>query len=82
MFFNHSTRAFSIKSGDRIAQLILEGINNSEVVEQVSSEERRRGEAGFGSIGVCNSLSTAKTEEIFWEEHLAARWGVRRCIKP
>lgn len=53
VLFNHSTKDFEIKSGDRIAQLVLEKIINADIVE-ISKEEldtTDRGEGGFGSTG-------------------------------
>lgn len=53
VLFNHSTKDFEIKAGDRIAQLILEKIIHAEIVE-ISKEEldiTERGESGFGSSG-------------------------------
>lgn len=53
VLFNHSTKDFEIKSGDRIAQLVLEKIINADIVE-ITKEEldtTDRGEGGFGSTG-------------------------------
>lgn len=51
ILFNHSDQDFSIKIGDRIAQLILERISTPEVMEVDSLENSSRGEGGFGSTG-------------------------------
>jgi dUTP pyrophosphatase len=53
ILFNHGTEAFSVKSGDRIAQLIFEKIYTPEL-EEVTYEHLTttdRGEGGFGSTG-------------------------------
>ncbi|CAK9438778.1 uncharacterized protein LODBEIA_P30020 [Lodderomyces beijingensis] len=53
VLFNHSTRDFEIKTGDRIAQLVLERIVNAEI-ETISEAELTstdRGAGGFGSTG-------------------------------
>ena len=53
VLFNHSTKDFEVKTGDRIAQLVLEKIINAEIVE-IGKEEldsTARGEGGFGSTG-------------------------------
>lgn len=53
VLFNHSSKDFEIKSGDRIAQLVLEKIINADIVE-ITKEEldtTERGEGGFGSTG-------------------------------
>jgi len=52
VLFNHSDGVFSVKRGDRIAQLILEKISMANVVEVCELSETGRGEGGFGSSGV------------------------------
>ena len=51
ILFNHSDADFTIKAGDRIAQLILEKIEIAEVQEVETLEETTRGSGGFGSTG-------------------------------
>jgi dUTP pyrophosphatase len=43
---------FAIKKGDRIAQLLLEKIENPEVVVVEELKPTKRGEGGFGSTGI------------------------------
>ncbi|KAL7665933.1 Deoxyuridine 5'-triphosphate nucleotidohydrolase [[Candida] zeylanoides] len=53
VLFNHSTKDFEIRKGDRIAQLVLEKIVMAEV-KQITEEElltTDRGSGGFGSTG-------------------------------
>lgn len=53
VLFNHSSKDFEIKTGDRIAQLVLEKIINADIVE-ITKEQldtTDRGEGGFGSTG-------------------------------
>jgi len=52
LMFNYGTEAFTVKKGDRVAQLIAERIAdiNIEKVEELS--ETKRGTGGFGSTGV------------------------------
>jgi dUTP pyrophosphatase len=52
VLFNHSENVFSVKRGDRIAQLILEKISMADIVEVCELSETTRGEGGFGSSGV------------------------------
>lgn len=52
LLFNFGKEDFEIKRGDRVAQLILEQIILSEVVECDDLDETVRGEGGFGSTGV------------------------------
>jgi len=52
ILINHGKWAFSIKPGDRIAQLVIKPVEQAEfiVVEELS--EADRGTGGFGSTGV------------------------------
>lgn len=52
ILFNHSDTDFKVSIGDRVAQLILERIENPEVEEVEELEETQRGNGGFGSTGV------------------------------
>jgi dUTP pyrophosphatase len=52
LLFNLSDQEFSIKVGDRIAQLILEQIVMAYVEECEDLDETVRGSGGFGSTGV------------------------------
>jgi len=38
-----------VEKGDRIAQLMIEKINNSELQEVIELDDTERGELGFGS---------------------------------
>ncbi|RZF49147.1 hypothetical protein LSTR_LSTR008433 [Laodelphax striatellus] len=60
VLFNHSKEPFTIKRGDRIAQLICEKIFYPEVVEVEEMDETQRGEGGFGSTGVSTTRSPTK----------------------
>lgn len=51
VLFNHSEQDFSVKKGDRIAQLICEKIYYPELVEVANLTETKRAEGGFGSTG-------------------------------
>jgi dUTP pyrophosphatase len=51
ILFNHGIEPFSIKKGDRIAQLILECIKNPIVEEVTDLPQSDRGTGGFGSTG-------------------------------
>lgn len=48
---NHSTRSYTVNSGDRIAQLVILPVENAvyEYTDNLSDTER--GEGGFGSTG-------------------------------
>ena len=43
---------FAIRAGDRIAQLLLVGLVEAELVEVAELDDTERGERGFGSSGV------------------------------
>jgi dUTP pyrophosphatase len=51
ILFNLGDTDFSIKEGDRIAQLVIERIYTPEVVVVEKLEESVRGAGGFGSTG-------------------------------
>ena len=59
--FNHSNDTFAVKTGDRIAQLILERISTPPVAEVDALETTERGTGGFGSTGV-KPLSPSSAE--------------------
>ena len=50
--FNHSFRTFTIRHGDRIAQLVVCPVAYPAVVEVEELSETERGADGFGSTGV------------------------------
>jgi len=52
LLFNQGSETFEIKTGDRIAQLILERFEFHEVRQVDSITETVRGSGGFGSTGV------------------------------
>ncbi|GES60287.1 dUTP diphosphatase [Aspergillus terreus] len=51
LLFNFSDVDFTVKEGDRVAQLVLERIYTPEVVVVEELEESVRGAGGFGSTG-------------------------------
>lgn len=55
LLVNLGEEAFTIRSGDRIAQLVVADVHRVELVEQTSLDhlgETERGTGGFGSTGV------------------------------
>ena len=52
LLFNHGDAAFPFKSGDRVAQLIIERVNLCSAVEVPSLSSTDRGDGGFGSTGI------------------------------
>lgn len=51
LLFNHSDQDYSIKRGDRIAQLIIQKVERVNFIPVETLEETVRGENGFGSTG-------------------------------
>ncbi|KAL9934092.1 hypothetical protein V8E36_007174 [Tilletia maclaganii] len=51
LLFNLGDSDFQIKTGDRIAQLVIEQIRTPDVLEVESLEDTDRGAGGFGSTG-------------------------------
>ena len=62
VLFNHSPTPFTVKAGDRVAQLILERCAIVEVEEMKELSETIRGEKGFGSTGGFETGVFAVTE--------------------
>lgn len=52
VLMNHSNREFTVKKGDRIAQLVIAPVISVRVVEGEVDKVTERGEGGFGSTGV------------------------------
>ena len=50
--FSSQVNLFSFRKGDRIAQVIIEKVEPTEVMEVNELSETVRGEGGFGSTGV------------------------------
>lgn len=63
ILFNHSDVDFTVKAGDRVAQLILERIAIADVEEVTDLDETARGAGGFGSSGVKKLRVDGSTEE-------------------
>lgn len=51
ILINHGTKAFKIRPGDRIAQLVFQEFVHAELAEVDSLENSARGAGGFGSSG-------------------------------
>ncbi len=49
--YNCGEKAFQIESGDRIAQILIQKIEDVELVETDNLETTQRGDDGFGSSG-------------------------------
>ena len=63
VLFNHGDQDLNIVRGDRVAQLILEKISMAEALEVDELTSTERGEGGFGSTGVSESIKKPKTSE-------------------
>ncbi len=51
LLINHGSAAFTIKRGERIAQMVIAKVEQAELVTVVSLSETARGSGGFGSTG-------------------------------
>lgn len=52
VLFNHGTKPYDIKAGDRIAQLVIEKVHSADGVKEVEElPSSERGTGGFGSTG-------------------------------
>jgi len=54
---NHGDSAFTVRRGDRIAQLVVAPVAEAEFVELASAEDTRRGASGFGSTGTAGDAA-------------------------
>lgn len=51
ILINHGVKAFEIRRGDRVAQLVLAPVTQGTWLEVSELDETTRGEGGFGSTG-------------------------------
>ena len=52
ILINHGKEAYTVKNGERIAQLLICSLARVEIREVTNLTETKRGEGGFGSTGV------------------------------
>ena len=52
LIVNHGTEPFTIRRGDRIAQMVIMAVPDLEMVVTDELDETERGEGGFGSTGM------------------------------
>ena len=64
LLINHSDKEYQIRTGDRIAQLILEQIKPPETKMTTESQPTIRGNKGFGSTGISTCLVTIDNNDI------------------
>lgn len=51
LLINHGATAFTIKRGERIAQMVIAPVTHAELVIATALSETERGSGGFGSTG-------------------------------
>ncbi|WP_295528333.1 dUTP diphosphatase [Novosphingobium sp. Chol11] len=51
ILINHGTAPFSVRRGDRVAQIVLAPVTRASWLEVEALDETARGEGGFGSTG-------------------------------
>ena len=52
LVINHGQQAFTLKHGDRMAQMVVQKIHQAEIVLASEVDQTQRGHGGFGSTGV------------------------------
>jgi dUTP pyrophosphatase len=62
ILFNFGNDDFQIKTGDRIAQFIIEKITETEAEEVDDLDNTERGQGGFGSTGVSEKLNNGSID--------------------
>ena len=60
LLFNFGKEEFVVNQGDRIAQLVIERIALTDIMQVDQLDETVRGEGGFGSTGVSKDLEILK----------------------
>ena len=63
VLINHSNTDFTVKKGDRIAQLVIAPVISVRIVEGEVDKVTERGEGGFGSTGVSKEETKNVPEE-------------------
>lgn len=53
ILINLSGEKYEIKKGEKIAQILIQKVENFEIEEVNELDETERGEGGFGSTGLC-----------------------------
>lgn len=61
LLYNFSDEDFTVKRGDRIAQLIIEKIEHPTIMEVDALDDTGRGDAGFGSTGGTSEQTQTRT---------------------
>jgi len=51
VLINLGKEAYSVKRGDRIAQMVLKKVEQAELIEVEELDDTTRGEGGYGSTG-------------------------------
>lgn len=64
VLFNHGTEDFTVTTGDRVAQLILEKVSMVSCIEVESLGETARGTGGYGSTGVAGQVQPSLTNPV------------------
>jgi dUTP pyrophosphatase len=59
LLVNHGPEAFTIKRGERIAQLVIAAIVRATLTESVTLGETERGAGGFGSTGSASAAPSS-----------------------
>ena len=49
---NHGQQAFTVKHGDRMAQMVVQKIHQAEIIQTSKVDRTQRGNGGFGSTGI------------------------------
>jgi dUTP pyrophosphatase len=59
ILINHGHDVFTVKRGDRIAQLVVAPVTRLQWSEQMTLDQTQRGAGGFGSTGVTSEIRSA-----------------------
>jgi dUTP pyrophosphatase len=56
VIINLSDTDYEIKKGEKIAQMLIQKVENPEIIEVENLDETQRGEGGFGSTGITGNF--------------------------
>ena len=68
ILINHGQEVFTIKRGDRIAQMVVAPVTRLQWSEQAGLDRTERGAGGFGSTGIAGGVAGKRAEIVISTE--------------
>ena len=63
ILINHGSQSFTIRRGERIAQLVIASVVQAKLIETSALSQTRRGAGGFGSTGTAQAMPAATSQK-------------------